>query len=117
MNKLLNDRKQENRFATIREFLEPFLDMIGIQCFKMVLDGQCYASNSKGRNARISISLPKTVIDKNLKDLDKFVFIGIAIPRKFIDIKQNDIDNVKVIINQKECKHIITLKNGNKIEV
>lgn len=79
----MSEEKKEDRFATIRENFEKYLDVIGIQCFRIILDGQCYASTNK-RNARISIGLPKTIVDKNLKTIDDFVLFGVAIPRNLL---------------------------------
>ena len=87
----MSENKEEKpRFATIREMLGEFLDTIGVQCFKFAFNGQCYASNSKGRPARVSIALPKTIVDKNLKDLDNFAFIGVAIPQDIVDKVYNE---------------------------
>ena len=75
--------EKENRFATIGEFFKRYIDVQGIQCFRFSLDGQCWASTKK-RHARITIGLPRTIVDGNLKDLDKFAFFGIAIPRELL---------------------------------
>ena len=74
---------EKKEYATIGYFFEKYLNVKGVQCFKIVLDGQCYASTNK-RNARISIGLPKTIVDKNLKDIDKFILFGVAIPKELI---------------------------------
>lgn len=76
--------EEEDRFMTIREFFKSVLDDRDIQVFRMAFDGQCYASTAK-RNARVSIGLPRTIVDGNLKALDDFLFFGVAIPREIIE--------------------------------
>lgn len=73
--------EEKEKYATIREIFEEHLDDRNCQVFRMALNGQCYGANSKGRPARISVGLPKTICGTNLKDLDDWILIGIAIPR------------------------------------
>ena len=80
----MSENEVQPRFLTIRQMFKDFLDTIGVQCFRFAFDGQCYASTAK-RQARVSIGLPKTIVNTNLKDLDKFAFFGVAIPRNIIN--------------------------------
>ena len=73
------EKDNQVRYMTIKETFEEILDAKEVQCFRIGIDGNCNAS-TKNRLARISIMLPRTVVDGNLKDLDKYVFFGIAIP-------------------------------------
>lgn len=79
------EKKKENkdRFLTIREVFEKYLDNQNCQVFRFEYDGNLWAATEK-KPCRVTIMLPRTVIDSNLKDLDKFLLLGVAIPRKEI---------------------------------
>jgi hypothetical protein len=83
------NKMTEDKFATIRETFEKYLDIQGIQCFPLGIDGQCWASTPK-RLARITVVLPRAVVDNDLKDLNNFVFFGIAMPRKVLEKKKKE---------------------------
>ena len=49
--------------------------------FPLVLDGQAYAKTKK-KDARLSISIPSSIIGEDLRDKDKWWFRIIAIEKK-----------------------------------
>ena len=80
--KKMNEEIKEDRFQTIREIFDKYLDNPNIQTFGFRYNGQLYAANHKTkRPCRVSISIPKTICDTNLKDLDNWIIMGVAIPR------------------------------------
>jgi len=77
----MSKKEEKDRFLTIREALEKYLDNQKCQVFQMVFDGNQSAATAK-RQARLTILVPRTIVDTNLKDMFKFVFMGIAIPKE-----------------------------------
>ena len=91
----MSKEEKKERFITIREYFEGFLDNNKCQIFKFAYNGSLYAANPKTKKpCRISISLPKTIVDTNLKDLDKWVIVGVAVPREEIR-KENEEKDIK----------------------
>jgi len=85
--------EKKDRFITIKEMFEDVLDEPTVQIFRFIYDGDLCAANNK-RTARVSISIPRTIVNQNLKDIDNFVFFGVAIPREVIKNLPNK-DEVK----------------------
>ena len=71
-------------YHTIMSFFEPFLKNKEVRVFQFRWNGTLTAGTKK-RAMRVSISIPKDIAHDNLKDLDKYRFYGIAIPKNEFD--------------------------------
>lgn len=79
--KLTEESKE--RYITIKEMFEEVLDNQEIQIFRFAYNGSLWAGTDK-KPSRVTINIPGTIVDKNLKTLDDFIIFGVAIPREII---------------------------------
>lgn len=78
-----NETKKE--YATIGEYFHDFLDNNECRIIKFVPYGTMYAANPKTKKpTRVSITLPSEICNTNLKELDNWVLIVVAIPREVV---------------------------------
>ena len=68
--------------VAISKVLKKFVDDEECPIFEMIQNGNSYAANiKKNREAQISIALPLKVCGDNLRDLEKWRVLMIAIPK------------------------------------
>jgi len=85
--------KEERRNLTIKEVLDAISDFDLInnnECpvFKFIYDGNQTAGNGK-RAARISIAMPKDIVNLDLRTLNNYFIIGMAIPKKLTKLGED----------------------------
>ena len=73
-------------YVTIRQYFKELLDNKDCRVIRFSPYGTMYGANPKSKKpARVSIQLPKEICNTNLKDLDNWVLVVVAIPRKTIE--------------------------------
>lgn len=88
--KLIPEEKKEKTFLTIRDVFEDFFDNKEIRVFQFIPYGSLTAKTAK-KPCRITIAIPDDIDDTtNLKFLDNWSFLCVAIPRKVIENKNDE---------------------------